>query len=131
MTARAMVLLLVWPLLTWSQGTFETTVASGPLQRALAFADAYNWSDAGPIFAEAEKEALARSDARSALYARIGLIRSTMEQRVLAKTAQLLATELRENALLKTDPELRIFTLQVKGDIDFEIDASIARQDWE
>ena len=65
------------------------------------------------------------------MYARIGLIRSTMEQRVLAETAQLLATELRENALLKTDPELRIFTLQVKGDIDFEIDASIARQDWE
>ena len=50
---------------------------------------------------------------------------------MLAETALLLANELRENAILQSDPEIRIFTLQIKGDIDFEIDAALAKQDWE
>ena len=125
-------LLLIWPLWAWSQEqAVRASLLSESLRRGLELADAYNWSDAGPYFAEAEKEALGRSDQRSALYARIGLIRSNMEQRVLAETALLLANELRENAILQSDPEIRIFTLQIKGDIDFEIDAALAKQDWE
>jgi tetratricopeptide (TPR) repeat protein len=131
MVART-IFLLICSLLCWSQqGTFRSNESLEPLEQALKLADACNWSDAGPYFDEAEKAAISRADQRSALYARIGIVRSTMEQRVLADMADFLGSELRENPLLQADPELRIFTLQVKGDIDFEIDAGLAGQDWE
>lgn len=101
------------------------------LQKALDYADVYNWYEAGPFFQEAEKEAAGSADARTATYARIGLLRSTMEQRVLDEVADIVASELASNPLLQSDPDLRIFALQVKGDIDFELDASLARQDWQ
>src|SRR5690606_2026460 len=96
-----------------------------------AYADAYNWYEAGPHFQDAEKEAATRVDARMATYARIGILRSTMEQRVLDEVAEAVSSELATNPLLQSDPELRIFALQVKGDVDFELDASLAKQDWQ
>lgn len=105
--------------------------ASDLLQRAVHFADLYNWADAAPDFAAAEKIFAAAADERNALYARLGNIRSTIEQRVLPETSAQLAAELDSNPLLQTDKQLRMFCLIVKGDIDGELQSREMRQDWE
>ena len=122
---------------------FLTTLGSVPLRpqdrrssqelldHALHFADLYNWDDAGEDFAEAEKLFLAAGDERNALYAKLGKIRSTIDQLVLPATSAQLASELEKNPLLQTDKQLRFFCLIVKGDIDGEIDARAMREDWE
>jgi CHAT domain-containing protein len=109
----------------------ERQTAQDLLQHALHFADLYNWDDAGKDFAKAEKLFLAAGDQRNALYAKLGRIRSAVDQRALPTTAAQLASELDNNPLLKTDKRLRLFCLVVKGDIDSEIDAGAMRQDWE
>jgi hypothetical protein len=53
--------------------------AAEKLQHALRLADLYNWADAGPDFAEAERLFLAAGDQKNALYARLGVIQ--IEQR--------------------------------------------------
>ena len=122
---------------------FLTTVGSLPLRpqdrrsaqerldHALHYADLYNWDDAGEDFAEAEKLFLAAGDERNALYAKLGKIRSTIDQLVLPATSAQIASELEKNPLLQTDKQLRLFCLIVKGDIDGEIDARAMREDWE
>lgn len=102
---------------------------SDPLVKALELADFYNWADAEPWFEAAKGSAGA--DTRRALYAELGLVRSTMERRVLPDTSEWLARQLRENPLLNGDDELRRFALTIKADIDFEIDVRPARRDWE
>jgi hypothetical protein len=105
--------------------------AAEKLQHALRLADLYNWADAGPDFAEAERMFLATGDARNALYARLGLIRSNSEQHPLPETSEHLAKDLESNTLLQNDKELRMFCLIVKGDIDGEIDSRVMRDDWQ
>lgn len=101
------------------------------LQHALHLADLYNWSDAAEDFAGAEKMFVAAGDERNALYARLGKIRSSAEQRSLPVLSVQLAEELDTNPLLQTDRPLRMFCLIVKGDIDGEIDSRAMREDWE
>jgi len=101
------------------------------LKQALRFADLYNWSDAAPLFLQAEELFKTRGDARNTLYAHLGRLRSTMEQLPLPETSQELGKELETNPFLKSDNELRLFCLTVLGDIDGEIDAAPMRRDWE
>ena len=101
------------------------------LDRALRLADLYNWDAAGNEFAKAETLFLAAGDQRNALYAKLGRIRATVDQRALPATAVELASELDNNSLLQADKQLRLFCLIVKGDIDGEIDAGAMREDWE
>src|ERR1700674_2961081 len=77
--------------------------ASEVLQHALHLADLYNWDDAGPEFSKAEKMFVAAGDQRNALYARLGKIRSTIEQRSLPVTSAELAADLDTNPLLHAD----------------------------
>ena len=107
------------------------SVASEKLQHALHLADLYNWADAGPDFAEAERMFLAAGDQRNALYARLGLIRSNSEQHPLPETSAELAKDLESNPILQNDKELRMFCLIVKGDIDGEFDSRVMREDWQ
>ena len=100
-----------------------------PLAKALQFSDFYNWADSEPWFEQAK--ASSGGDTRKALYAEIGLIRSTMERRVLPQVSEWLANQLHQNPLLSSDDDLRLFALTVKADIDLEIDARPARLDWE
>jgi len=100
------------------------------LDHALRLADLYNWDDAGKDFAEAEKLFVAKGDDRSALLARLGRIRSTVDQRALHDTSAQLESDLDNIPVLRTDKQLRLFCLIVKGDIDTEIDASAMRDDW-
>jgi len=57
--------------------------AADLLHHALYLADLYNWTDAGPGFAKAEKMFIAAGDRRNALYAKLGRIRSTAEQGIV------------------------------------------------
>ncbi len=120
---------MIWPLLVIGQQGPAKSAES--LQKALFFADMYNWYEAGPLFQAAEREAISQGDSRSATFAKIGILRATMEQRVLDEVGEIVAEELIKNPLLQSDPELRIFALQVKGDVDFELDASLAKEDWQ
>ncbi|MGH9770517.1 MAG: tetratricopeptide repeat protein, partial [Candidatus Acidiferrales bacterium] len=101
------------------------------LQRGLHLAYLYNWTDAAPDFQAAEKGFTSAGDKRNALYAHLGLIRATIEQHNLPRASAQLSTELEANPLLKSDKQLRMFCLIVKGDIDLEIDTRTARRDWE
>jgi len=101
------------------------------LHHALYLADLYSWIDAGPEFTQAEKMFVVAGDQRNALYARLGRLRSTVEQGKLPATSARLATELDRNRLLLHDKELRMFCFIVKGDIDSELNSAAMRHDWE
>lgn len=105
--------------------------ASDMLHHALYLADLYNWTDAAPEFMQAERMFLAAGDERNALYAKLGRIRSTIEQRRLPVISAQLAGELETNPLLQTDKHLRMFCLIVKGDVNGEINSAAMRRDWE
>jgi hypothetical protein len=105
--------------------------ASDLLHHALYLADLYNWKDAGPEFAQAEKMFVAAGDHRNALYARLGRLRSTVEQGKLPAISAQLAAELDRNPLPLHDKELRMFGFIVKGDIDSELNSGAMRHDWE
>jgi CHAT domain-containing protein len=113
---------------------FAQSAATEPdaaMQQALHYADLYNWADASPFFAKAEKLYRAKGDTRNALYGHIGVIRATMERRSLPRTSEELSLELEANPLLRRDAALRMFCVSVKGDIDGEIDAAPMKKDWE
>jgi CHAT domain-containing protein len=101
------------------------------LERALHFADLYNWDDAGKDFAASEALFQSAGDQRNALYAKLGKIRSTVDQRALPAISAQLASELDDNPLLQTDKQLRLFCYIVKGDIDSELEAGAMREDWQ
>lgn len=105
--------------------------AADRLHHALRLADLYNWIGAGPDFTAAEKMYLAAGDRRNALYARLGAIRALSEEHPLPATSAQLAKDLASNPILRTDKELRMFCLIVKGDIDGEFDARAMREDWQ
>src|SRR2546426_9989564 len=90
------------------------------LKKALHLGDLYNWADAAPMFTEAEQLYAARGDSRDALYAHIGLIRSTMEQLSLPERSEELGIELDKNPLVQSDKQLRLYCLTVLGNIDVE-----------
>jgi len=120
-------LLVAWPPLpAQDESTAKTKMA-----HALHLADLYNWDDARDDFAAAETIFETAGDERNALYAKIGRIRSTADQRALPATATWLGAELEKEPSLQTDKQLRLFCLVVKGDIDGEIDTGAMRDDWE
>jgi hypothetical protein len=84
--------------------------ASELLQHALYLADLFNWADAGPEFSQAEKAFVAAGDQRNALYAKLGRIRSTVEQGRLPVVSAQLDEELRTNPLFVNDKQLRMFS---------------------
>ncbi len=129
---RVAFVVFVWAVVCLSAHSQTTTDDPDVLlKQALRYADLYNWSDAAPFFTQAEQLYAARGDARNALYARLGRIRSTMEQLSLPEVSEQLGVELDENPLLQSDKELRLFCLIVRGDIDGEIDAAPMLRDWE
>jgi tetratricopeptide (TPR) repeat protein len=99
------------------------------LQTAERLAWLRNWSAAQPYFAEAERQFTASGDRRNARFARISGIRGELQRLPLLKTSELLANEL-EDALVQSDPRLRLRCLVVKGDVDLDLDTELARRDW-
>jgi len=124
---KALLVALLFPSFIWAQGKDPDVLLAQASRRG----DLYNWADAEPLFGEAQRLYSERGDARNALYARIGHIRSTMEQLSLPETSATLDSELQNNPLLKSDKQIRLFCLAVKGDIDGELDSKPMRRDWE
>ena len=133
-TSRWMVVVLALGIVGAIAGAQQPPSGDDPdalLKQALRYGDLYNWSDAAPLFRKAEQIYAERGDTRNALYARLGTIRSTMEQLSLPEISEQLGDELDQNPLLRSDDELRLFSLVVRGDIDGELDAAPMRRDWE
>lgn len=104
--------------------------AEALLQRALHFADLYNWPASRPLFVKAQELFDAVGDKRNALYARLGSIRAGADPAPITELSYRLAQELASNPILQSDKELRMFCLIVKGDFDGEIDVPAMRRDW-
>ncbi|MBV9268596.1 MAG: hypothetical protein JO061_20675, partial [Acidobacteriaceae bacterium] len=119
------------PFLAFAAQSDDSFSPQALLQRGLHLADLYNWSDAGPYFEAAEKKFKAQRDERNALYAHLGLIHANIERYNLPRASAELSNELDGNAFLKSDMQLRMFCLTVKGYIDQEIDTRATRLDWE
>src|SRR6266566_5216655 len=90
----------------------------------------YNWYLAGPIYAEAEMQFERAGDARNALYAKIGRLRSEWETMSFPEVSEYLATAL-ESPLVQNDPQLRLWILDAKGTVDLEVNVVSARQVYE
>src|SRR5579885_3137806 len=75
-----------------------TDNAQTALDRGRELGDLYNWADAAPYFVTAERLFNEHGDARNALYAKLGRIRSTMEQVSLPQMSAWLATELEKRS---------------------------------
>jgi len=101
----------------------------GLLAKANYFYWLHNLPKATPLYERAEAMATQNHDARDALYARIGLIRST-DGMSFPKLSEFIGAQLK-TALVQNDPELRLWCLGVKGDADDEVNAAAAKQDWE
>ena len=67
------------------------------LKQALRYGDLYNWADAASLFTQAEQQFSARGDSRNAFYARLGRLRSTMEQLSLPEVSEQLGLDLANN----------------------------------
>jgi len=98
------------------------------LQRADHFADLFNWAEARPFYQIAEREFPQGSPEQ--IHARLGYIRATMETRSLPEVSNRLAAEL-QSPPVASNPRLRLWCLEIKGDIDGEMDSASARADWE
>lgn len=110
----------------------QPIIAAEPRQllaQAEQLADAYNWYDAEPLYAEAEKGFDLAGDGRNALFARVSRLRGEMQIRALPglvdEIDSILATD-----VAKADKPLQLRCLIVRGDVDLEIDAPAARDDW-
>lgn len=111
----------------------QAPTAHEALANAIRLANLYNWGDAATDFSRAQQLYADAGDRRNALYARLGLLRATIEQNqgALPEESDQLATELADNPLLKSDKELRMFAFIVKGDIDTETNSGAMRSDWQ
>jgi tetratricopeptide (TPR) repeat protein len=100
------------------------------MESAEQLVDLYNWYDAQPLFAEAERMFLAQGDKRNALFAQASRLRGEMQMRpfheVIEAIDEILATD-----LARDDASLRLRCLIVRGDVNLEIDAVAAKDDWE
>ena len=88
-----------------------------------------NWQAAEPFFAKAEALFREGGDRRNELYAQISRIRGELQKRGLFETSTFLDSLL-DDALLKSDAQLRLRCLTVKGDVDVDFDSDLAERDW-
>ena len=101
----------------------------GLLAKASYFYWLHNLPAAAPLFARAEELATQAHDERDALYAKIGLSRSS-DGMSFPQLSAFIAAQLK-TPLVQNDQELRLWCLGVKGDADDEVNAAAAKQDWQ
>lgn len=100
------------------------------LQRAITHAEWFNWADAAGEFQEAQQLLTSEHEQRDALYAKIGALRATMEDHSLVEVRDQLA-RIDEMPQVQHDLELLLFASIAKADVDGELNAQNARNDWE
>jgi hypothetical protein len=123
---RACILPFVLSLGLHATGLCET--GDRDLRDGIRFADLYNWHDAEPKFRNAQSELSGCGNKSNVLLAKVGYLRSTMEQRNLPELARELNRLL---AAAPADPLLRMWIYIVKGDIDNDLEfPALAKTDW-
>jgi CHAT domain-containing protein len=102
--------------------------ATSSLKKADYYANLYNWADAKPFFFRADRELRAGSPEQ--IHAHLGYLRATMETRSLPDLSNYLS-RLLQSPMMASNPQLRLWCLGIKGDVDGEMDSASARADWE
>lgn len=118
-----------WGSLEGASNHSQPNDVHGLLAQANYFYWLHNLPKATPFYERAEAMATQDHDARNALYAKIGLIRSN-DGMSFPNLSAFLEAQLK-TPLVRNDPELRLWCLGVKGDADDEVNAAAAKQDWE
>ncbi len=126
MTFIKSLVLFLFSALALIAATNETATVS--LQKADYYADRYNWPEAKPLFLSADRSL--RRGSPEQIHAHLGYLRSTMETRSLPELSNYLAALL-QSPPIASDPQLRLLCLEVKGDVDGEMDSASALADWE
>src|SRR5277367_4527579 len=88
-----------------------------------------NGPAATPLYARAEKLFSERGDARNALYAKVGRLRSEAETMSFVDLSRFLNEQL-QNPIVQSDKKLRLWCLIAKGYTDIEIDYRATKRDW-
>lgn len=128
----AAAVLLLWPALHPSAAQVPAASADPrqAMEKAEHLVDIYNWYDAHPYYMEAERMFLAQGDERNALFARASRLRGEMQilpfPDLIDAIDKILSTDIAKN-----DPALRLRCLIIRGDVNLEIDAPAAKDDWE
>lgn len=112
------------------ESSIDTDSPETLLRRGLYFSDLYNWRAARPYLEKSRCLFEAKGDKRNALYAELAVIRGGAETGSLSELSYKITHELLSNPLLRSDKELRMFALIVKGELDGEVDSATMRQDW-
>jgi CHAT domain-containing protein/tetratricopeptide (TPR) repeat protein len=99
------------------------------LAQAEALANVYNWYDAEPLYAAAESGFDLVGDRRNALFARVSRLRGEMQVRSLPELVEEIDSILAID-VVQGDKALQLRCLIVRGDVNLEIDAPAAREDW-
>jgi CHAT domain-containing protein len=115
---------------TGAQVPAAFTDARQALEKGEVLANVYNWYDAHPYFAEAEKLFRAQGDERNALFAKASRLRGEMQVVPFLEVIDAI-DEILSTAIAQGDPELRLRCLIVRGDVNLEIDAPAAKDDWD
>jgi CHAT domain-containing protein len=103
--------------------------AASDLSRADEMAFNNNWIGAAPLYHSAERKFLAKADVADALYAKASQIPAVMASRplpdLISETNQLLTRPGGQ------DPRVRLRILVVKGMLELEYDAALAKDTWQ
>lgn len=99
------------------------------LQEAERLAWLKAWTQAAPLYAEAERLFTARGDPRNALFARINHLRGQLPTLPIADVSQQLAAYL-DDPLVRSDARLRLRCLVIKGETDQDLDPTLAEASW-
>jgi tetratricopeptide (TPR) repeat protein len=99
------------------------------LQEADRLAWIKAWTKAGPLFAEAQRQFVARGDRRNALYAEISLVRVELPRLAVPDVSQRLEAYL-DDPLVQSDDALHLRCLVIKGETDEDFDPTLANASW-
>jgi CHAT domain-containing protein len=102
-------------------------------QALIATADHFYWLNNGPVaaalYARAEQLLLQRGDARNALHAKVGRLRSQAETMSFVDLSRILNEQL-QTPMVQNDSRLRLWILIAKGYTDIELDYRASKRDW-
>src|ERR1051325_10664365 len=101
------------------------------LRHALMLGDLNNWPEAEREFRSVAGVFRKNGEHRGELYTRLAIIRATAQRRNLHDAVAEIDEVLRTEPLLKSDRELRMFALIIRGDFDGEMKSAAMRKDWE
>lgn len=87
------------------------------------------WGAAEPKFVEAQKLFAARGDQRNALYAEVSAFRGRLPRMSVPEASERLGAYL-EQPLVQADERLRLRTLVIKGEVDEDLDPTLAAESW-